>query len=35
MEFFRKHRKVIVFVLSIVLISWMVGLTAAVSIFMQ
>ena len=35
MEFFRKHRKAIVFILSIMLVAWMVGLSAVVAVIMQ
>lgn len=35
MEFFRRHRKAIVFILSIMLVAWMVGLTAVVGVLMQ
>ena len=35
MEFFRRHRKVIVFALSIMLVAWMVGIVGVISVIMQ
>ena len=35
MEFFRKHRRVIVIVLTVFLVAWMVGIGAALSILLS
>lgn len=35
MEFFRKHRKIIVIFLSIFIVSWMVGIGAVVSVLLN
>ena len=34
MEFLRRHRKIIVIILTILLVIWMVGLTAAIGIIL-
>lgn len=35
MEFFRRHRKIIVIFLTIFLVAWMVGIGAALSVLMN
>lgn len=34
MEFFRKHRKIIVIALAVVLVSWMIGISAVVGVIL-
>ncbi len=33
MEFFRRHRKIIILILTVVFVTWMVGATLLVSLF--
>ena len=35
MEFFRKHRRIIVIVLTVFLVAWMVGIGAALSVLVN